>query len=109
MHNESLPAPTPWLTEKQLADHLKISTRHLVNLRKAGLPYVQLGAAVRYDLCEVMVYLKTNRRLSAHVERRKRQAEVERRAAFQGRVAAPVIIPLAALAERFNCAPHAAS
>ena len=61
----------PWLTEKELSLHLKISTRHLINLRKAGLPYHQLGASVRYDLVEVMAYLKTNRRLSSHVERQR--------------------------------------
>jgi hypothetical protein len=48
----------------------------LVNLRKAGLPYVLLGAVVRYDLGEVLVYLKTNRRLSSHVERQQRRAEI---------------------------------
>lgn len=63
-----------WLSEKELADHLKISTRHLVNLRKAGLPYFLLGAVVRYDMGEVMAYLKTNRRLSSHVERQQRRA-----------------------------------
>ena len=76
MNNEASSPSTPWLTEKQLADHLKISTRHLVNLRKAGLPYIQLGAAVRYDLREVMVYLRTNRRLSVHVERQQRRAQL---------------------------------
>ena len=76
MNNEASPPTSPWLTEKQLADHLKISVRHLVNLRKAGLPFVQLGAAVRYDLREVMLYLRTNRRLSAHVERQNRHAQL---------------------------------
>lgn len=61
-----------WLTEKEMAARLSISARHLINLRKAGLPYIQLGASVRYDLDEVIKYLQTNRRLSSHVERQKR-------------------------------------
>lgn len=63
-----------WLSEQQLADHLHISIRHLANLRKRGLPFVQLGSTVRYDLAEVEAYLRTNRRLSSHVERQKRRA-----------------------------------
>lgn len=62
-----------WLTEKDLAARLRISTRHLINLRKAGLPYVQLGVSVRYDLDEVMGYLQTNRRLASHIERQNRK------------------------------------
>ena len=55
-----------WLTEKELAELLKISTRHLVNLRRAGLPFVTLGSVIRYDLLEVTAYLKTHRRLSSN-------------------------------------------
>ena len=64
------------LTEKQLADRLHISIRHLANLRKAGLPYFQLGASLRYDVAEVEAYLRSNRRLSSHVERQKRRAAI---------------------------------
>ncbi len=74
MNNPAFTPSRQWLTEKELADLLKISTRHLVNLRKAGLPYFQLGAVVRYDLVEVIGYLKTNRRLSSHIERQNRRA-----------------------------------
>ena len=73
--NNDAPNSTPaWLTEKQLAEHLQISPRHLVNLRKAGLPFAQLGASVRYDLAEVETYLRTNRRLSSHIQRQQRRA-----------------------------------
>ena len=66
--------PTPaWLTEQQLAEHLQVSVRHLINLRKAGLPFIQLGSTVRYDLKEVEAYLRTNRRLSSHVARQQRR------------------------------------
>jgi hypothetical protein len=60
-------APTPtvrWLTEQELADLLRISLRHLVNLRKAGLPYVMLGTVVRYEISEVIGHLKTHRHLA---------------------------------------------
>lgn len=63
-----------WITEKELARHLRISVRHLVNLRKSGLPFIQLGSAVRYDMSEVEAFIRTNRRLSSHVERQKRRA-----------------------------------
>ncbi len=65
-----------WLTEQQLAERLHVSIRHLANLRKAGLPYVQLGASVRYRLGEVEAYLAANRRLSSHVERGRRRAKI---------------------------------
>lgn len=76
MNQEASSPQARWLAEKELAAHLHISTRHLINLRKAGLPYIQLGSVVRYDLAEVEAYLKTNRRLSSHVERQKRRANL---------------------------------
>ena len=69
-------AATPLLTERELAAHLRISLRHLCNLRRAGMPFIQLGSSIRYDMGEVQVYLKTNRRLSSHVERQKRRAAI---------------------------------
>jgi hypothetical protein len=75
----SQPSEERWLTEKELAFRLHISPRHLINLRAAGLPYIQLGVSVRYDFDEVMKYLKTNRRLSSHIERRKRHGSPEPR------------------------------
>ena len=76
---ETTPPTAPWITEAQLAEHLQVSVRHLINLRKAGLPHVQLGVTVRYDLAEVEAYMRTNRRLSSHVERQKRKAALHRR------------------------------
>ena len=72
-----------WLTEKELAEHLQLSTRHLVNLRKAGLPYIQLGSSVRYDLAEVEAYVRGNRRLSSHIERQRRTADLRARIGSQ--------------------------
>lgn len=75
MNNDtSNPNPTPpWLTEAQLAEHLQISTRHLINLRKAGLPFIQLGSSVRYDIHEVEQFIRSRRRLSSHIERQQRR------------------------------------
>jgi hypothetical protein len=74
---EEAPQPTQWLTERELAAQLRLSVRHLINLRKAGLPFVQLGASVRYDLAEVDAYLRGNRRLSSHIERKRRSAAIQ--------------------------------
>lgn len=74
MNSEASQPGSRWLTERELAEPLNISTRHLINLRNAGMPHVTLGASVRYDLAEVEAYLRTNRRLSSHVERQRRRA-----------------------------------
>ena len=75
MNQDAFSSASPgWITEKELARHLRISVRHLVNLRKSGLPFIQLGSAVRYDMSEVEAFIRTNRRLSSHVERQKRRA-----------------------------------
>ncbi len=65
---------TGWVTETELASHLRISRRHLNNLRKCGLPHILLGSSVRFDLQEVEQFVRSRRRLSAHVERQKRRA-----------------------------------
>jgi hypothetical protein len=72
-----------WLTESELGEHLQISLRHLANLRKAGLPFIQLGSSVRYDLIEVEAYLRGNRRLSSHVERKRRVANLRKKLGSQ--------------------------
>ena len=63
MNQPATPRPHPWLTEPELAKLLKVSVRHLINLRKAGLPFFQWGSVVRYDIVEVIGYLKINRKL----------------------------------------------
>ena len=65
MNKPANPPPDLWLTEQELADLLRISLRHLINLRKAGLPHVMLGAVVRYDLPEVLAHLKKHRHLAS--------------------------------------------
>ena len=54
-----------WTTER-VAKHLHVSLKTVFNLRKKGLPYVQLGGAVRFIPQEIKDYLVTNRGLSAH-------------------------------------------
>ena len=77
MKNESFTAtPTGWMTLAQLADHLKISRRHLHNLRLAGMPHILLGSSVRFDLAEVEAFIRSKRRLSAHVQRQQERARL---------------------------------
>ena len=54
-----------WTTE-QAAKYLHVSLKTVFNLRKKGLPYVQLGGAVRFVPQEIRDYLVTNRGLTAH-------------------------------------------
>ena len=54
-----------WTTER-VAQYLHVSLKTVFNLRKKGLPYVQLGGAVRFIPQEIKDYLVTNRGLSAH-------------------------------------------
>ena len=59
------PFPAGWLTSAQVADHLKISRRHLYNLRLAGMPCISLGTSVRFKLAEVEEFIRTTRRFSS--------------------------------------------
>ena len=61
----SLPDSNLWTT-KEVARHLRVSLKTVFYLRKKGLPYVQLGGAVRFIPQEIKDYLVTNRGLSAH-------------------------------------------
>jgi excisionase family DNA binding protein len=56
-------------TTKDVAKHLRISLKTVFNLRKKGLPYVQLGGAVRFVPQEIKDYLTNSRRLSSHRQR----------------------------------------
>ena len=51
-----------WTTER-VAKYLHVSLKTVFNLRKKGLPYVQLGGAVRFVPQEIKDYLVTNRGL----------------------------------------------
>jgi len=54
-----------WTTER-VAKYLHVSLKTVFNLRKKGLPYVQLGGAVRFVPQEIRDYLVTSRGLSSH-------------------------------------------
>jgi excisionase family DNA binding protein len=57
-----------WTTER-VAKYLHVSLKTVFNLRKKGLPYVQLGGAVRFVPQEIKDYLINSRRLSSHRRR----------------------------------------
>jgi excisionase family DNA binding protein len=63
------PAPEPdaelWTTQ-EVAKFLHVSLKTVFNLRKRGLPYVQLGGAVRFVPQEIRDYLTRSRGLSSH-------------------------------------------
>jgi excisionase family DNA binding protein len=67
LKNQNTPASDDqlWTTE-QVATYLHVSLKTVFNLRKKGLPYVQLGGAVRFVPQEIRDYLVTNRGLTAH-------------------------------------------
>ncbi len=51
------------LTERELCEVLSVTRQTLVSLRKRGMPYFLLGTKlVRYDLQEVLDWLKENGR-----------------------------------------------
>lgn len=51
-----------FLTEKELASYLKVSTVYLYQCRKKGMPCIYLGSkVVRYSLTDVLSWFKTNR------------------------------------------------
>jgi len=54
-----------WTTER-VAKYLHVSLKTVFNLRKKGLPYVQLGGAVRFIPQEIRDYLAKSRGLSSH-------------------------------------------
>jgi len=54
-----------WTTER-VAKYLHVSLKTVFNLRKKGLPYVQLGGAVRFVPQEIRNYLVSSRGLSSH-------------------------------------------
>ncbi len=53
-------------TTPQAAKYLHVSLKTVFNLRKKGLPYVQLGGAVRFVPQEIRDYLTNSRGLSSH-------------------------------------------
>ena len=79
MNTDAPTSTQTWLSERQLAEHLQVSVRHLHNLRQAGLPHILLGSTVRYDLAEVEAFIRNKRRLSSHIERQQRRKALSAR------------------------------
>jgi excisionase family DNA binding protein len=61
----SFPDGELWTTER-VAQYLHVSLKTVFNLRKKGLPFVQLGGAVRFIPQEISNYLVNSRGLSSH-------------------------------------------
>jgi excisionase family DNA binding protein len=53
-------------TTPEVAKFLHVSLKTVFNLRKKGLPYVQLGGAVRFVPQEIKDYLVNSRGLASH-------------------------------------------
>jgi hypothetical protein len=60
---------TLW-TVDTLAHYLKVSPKTVFNLRMRGLPFIQLGGAVRFDPQRIRDYLSQNQNLARHQSRR---------------------------------------
>jgi excisionase family DNA binding protein len=60
---------TLW-TVDSVAKFLVVSPKTVFNLRKRGLPFIQLGGAVRFDPQQVKEYLAKNQNLARHRARR---------------------------------------
>lgn len=56
-------------TTREAAKFLHVSLKSVFNLRKKGLPFVQVGGAVRFVPQEIKNYLINSRRLSSHRSR----------------------------------------
>ncbi len=64
---EEMPPPSQDLwTTPEVAKFLHVSLKTVFNLRKKGLPYVQLGGAVRFVPQEIRDYLVSHRNLATH-------------------------------------------
>jgi excisionase family DNA binding protein len=56
---------TLW-TVDSVAHYLQVSRKTVFNLRKRGLPFIQLGGAVRFDPVRVKDYLSQTENLAGH-------------------------------------------
>jgi excisionase family DNA binding protein len=70
------PSQNLWRT-REVAEFLRVSVKTVFNQRKKGLPFVQVGGAVRFVPQEIKDYLANSRHSSLHRLRqiiRKREA-----------------------------------
>jgi excisionase family DNA binding protein len=66
---EMTATPQDLWTTREVAKFLHVSLKTIFNLRKKGLPFVQLGGAVRFVPQEIRAYLANSRGLSSHRQR----------------------------------------
>jgi hypothetical protein len=58
MPQDSGQTPEPWLTKRQLADHLAVSGRWIELQQHRGLPYLRTGGINRYRISQVEAWLR---------------------------------------------------
>lgn len=56
--HEHLP-PEPWVTKRQLADHLSVTPRWIELQQPLGLPRLSTGGLSRYRISEVEAWLRS--------------------------------------------------
>ena len=56
-------------TTAEVARYLQVSLKTVYNQRKCGLPFVQVGGAVRFDPQKVRDYVTNNHRVASHRRR----------------------------------------
>jgi hypothetical protein len=49
--------PEPWVTKRQLADHLGVTPRWIELQQHLGLPHLRMGGINRYRISEVETWL----------------------------------------------------
>lgn len=50
--------PEPWVTKRQLADHLSVTPRWIELQHPRGLPHLATGGMSRYRISEVETWLR---------------------------------------------------
>lgn len=55
---------TTWITTKQLAQHLGISTAAITNMRGSKIPYYKIGGRILFKREEVDEYIQKSRYMS---------------------------------------------
>jgi hypothetical protein len=52
------PTPEPWVTNRQLADHLSVTPRWIELQQEVGLPRLSTGGMSRYRISEIEAWLR---------------------------------------------------
>ncbi len=59
---DGMPADYKYLTIDDLIEMLQVTRSTIYNLKKKGLPFVKIGANVRFEQSEVIDWLKNNQK-----------------------------------------------